>query len=425
MNDFFTLTFMDLLIYVPPFLLLEALFSGSELALLSADRIKLRSLEHSGNKGAKLAIKLLQHPERILSTTLFVTSICIICISILVTLTMIANFKDNGELLSILLTSTLVVIFGEFLPKSIYQRSADRLAPLVAYPVYAFYWLFFPITRALSSYTGFISKIISGAITSKPKGMRDELRSLLKISGTESELKSSERKMIRRIFEFKESEAKHALIPLVKVEAIEETEPVKDALERFIEHQHSRMAVYSERIDNIVGILEVSDLFAVTDLNATVKTKAKTANFVAESQNLIDVLFEMSKENWEMVVVVDEYGGATGILTFEDIVEEVVGEISDEHDSESSPIKVVSANEWLVDAQASIRQINDELSLDLAEGEYETLAGFLLYQFGRIPKARDELFFNTSRGALKFTIQKANTRRIETVFIEITETSKG
>lgn len=421
MGDFFTLTFKDLLIYIPPFLLLEGLFSGAELALLSADRIRLKRSEHQGSKSAKLALSLIEHPERILSTTLFVTSLCIICISILITLTMIGHFGNTGEFYSIILTSALVVVFGEFLPKSIYQRSADRLAPLVAYPIYMVYWLFFPITRALSSYTGFVSKMISGALNEKPKGLREELRSLLKITGSESELKSSERKMIKRIFEFKESEAKHALIPLVKVDAIEENETIRDALERFIEHQHSRMAVYSERIDNITGILDVADLFSVTDLNASVKTKARIANFVAESQSLIDVLFEMSKENWEMVVVVDEYGGATGILTFEDIVEEVVGEISDEHDAEQSPIKAMSIKEWLIDAQASIRQINDELGLDLTEGEYETLAGFLLYQFGRIPKPRDELFINTSRGALKFTVQKANTRRIESVLIEITD----
>lgn len=252
----------------------------------------------------------------------------------------------------------------------------------------------------------------------KKKNTREEIRSILSYTRRETELKSSEKRMIKRIFDFKDSQAKHALIPLVRVDAVEDTTTVEETLKIFVRHRHSRMPVYCERIDNIVGILEFSDLFAATDFQQPIRNYVSSAYYVPETQSLEDVIREMREEDNEMAIVVDEHGGAVGVLTFEDIVEEIVGEISDEYDTDSPPYKELSELSWLVLARMEIQQINDQLKLNIPQGDYETLSGFLLQQFGRIPDSRDELFFTTSAGNLKFTIRKATQRQIEAVLIE-------
>ncbi|MCM2324396.1 MAG: hemolysin family protein [Oligoflexia bacterium] len=421
------LTVWHLLAIIPPLLLLEGFFSGSEIALLSADKLALKRLARQNARGAKLALELASHPERIFSTTLLMTSLCVIGISSLMELYFLqlsAHYPflaRNSSVIAVLTISPLIVILGELVPKTVYQRNATSLARWVAYPVHWTFWGCYPLTRLLSAYTARLSRIVAPIqelITGKRKTTREEIRALLSYTRKETEIKTSEKQMIKRIFDFKNSEAKHALIPLVRVEAIEDTSSVREALERFERHRHSRMPVYSERIDNIMGILEATDLAGATDLSHPIRNYVTTPHYVAETQSLEDLLREMRSEDNEMAVVVDEHGGAVGVLTFEDIVEEIVGEISDEYDSDALPYKALSERKWLVQARMEIQQINDALKLELPHGDYETLSGFLLQQFGRIPETRDELFFNTGAGSYKFTIRNATQRHIESVLVE-------
>ena len=416
-----TLSIWVLITLVPPLLLLEGFFSGSEIALLSADKLSLKKKAKHGSKGAHRALELAGHPERILSTTLLMTSLCVVSISALIALYMIQEFT-HGELIAVALSSPLIVIFGELIPKTIYQRHATELAPWVARPVHWTFFGLYPLTRLLSLYTHRLSKIIAPIeelIGGKRKTTREDLRSLLSYNKRESEIKPSEKKMIKRILDFKDSEAKHALIPLVRVEAIEESATVLEALERFEEHRHSRMPVYAERVDNIIGVLETMDLLSATDLQQPIRHYISSAQYVAETQALDDLLLQMRTDDNELVVVVDEHGGAVGILTFEDIVEEIVGEINDEYDTDFTLFKEASKTSWLVQTRMELQQVNEQLHLELPEGEYETLSGFLLQQFGRIPETKDELYFHTPAGELRFTIRKATERHIETVLIEI------
>lgn len=411
----------NLMILVPPLLLLEGLFSGAEIALLSADRLLLKKQAKHGERGSQLALDLAHHPERVFSTTLMMTSLCVIATSSMIAIYFLQTQKAHAGLFAVLVTSPLVVLFGELIPKTIYQRNADRVAPWVAYPVHGAFWFFFPITRILASYTTRLSRIvgpIEELLSGHHKTTREQIQSLLSYSRSESEIKTSEKRMIKRIFDFRYTEAKHALIPLVQVDAIEDTANVQDALERFERHRHSRMPVFSSRVDNIIGILEVGDLLSATDLQQSIKLYITPAHYVSETQSLEDLLQEMRREDSEMVIVVDEHGGAVGVLTFEDIVEEIVGEIRDEFDPDSRAFKELSPNSWSLQARMEIKEINETLKLDLPEGDYETLSGFLLQQFGRIPEAGDELFFDTQGGSFRFTIKQATERHIETVLIQ-------
>jgi CBS domain containing-hemolysin-like protein len=410
-----------LLIFVPILLLIEGFFSGAEIALISADRIELKKKAKKNNKGAKKALELLRNPEKIFSVTLMMNTFCMISISVMIMIYCIAVLPEEAEFIAVLITSPLIVIFGELIPKTVYQQHADRLVPFLAYPISWTYWIFLPFSYVLSSYTGKLSRFVGPVeelVTGKKHNTREQIRSLLSYSKKETDIKSSTKKMIKRIFDFKDAEAKHALIPLVRVEAIENTATVKQALEKFERHRHSRMPVFQDRIDNIIGILETADLFGAADLAQDITRFITPACYAAETQSLDDLLIEMRREDNEMVVVVDEHGGAVGILTLEDIVEEIVGDIRDEYDTEASPFRELEPGKWVVQAKMEIQEINEKLKIDLPQGDYETLSGFLLLQFGRIPEPRNELFFNTSAGSFKFTVRNASERHIETVLIE-------
>ncbi|MBL7714778.1 MAG: HlyC/CorC family transporter [Bdellovibrionales bacterium] len=411
-----------MLTMIPILLLIEGFFSGAEIAILSADRIKLKAAARKGSGRSNLALELSARPERVLSATLLMTSVCIILISSLIALYFIEKSTPHAELWAVVITSPLIVIFGELIPKTLFQRYSTVMAPWAAYPVTIVYYLFFPITRLLSGYTNRLSRMlgpIEELIAGRKHTTRDELRLVLSFGKNESALKPSEKKMIKRIFDFKDTEAKHALIPLVKVEAIEEQSTIRQALDRFKTHRHSRMPVYSGRVDNITGVLDVSDLFGMVDLSQPIRTFIAPAHYVAETQSLEDVLLDMHRESDELVVIVDEYGGAVGILSLEDIVEEIVGEIQDEYDSEGAKYKELGPESWLIQSRMEISQINELLHLSMPEGDYETLGGFLLQQFGRIPGTRDELYFDTKAGSLKFTIRKATERQIDSVLVEL------
>lgn len=410
-----------LLLILPPLLMLEGLFSGSEIALLSADKNQLKSKAAKGSNAAELALSLAKNPERVLTSTLVMTALCVIAISGIITIyTKESGFK-NPDLAAVAISSPLVVFFGELIPKAIYRRYATILAPFVAYPVSLAYLLLYPITRVLSSYTYYLSKLLrplEELLTGKPPTARDELLSLLSYGKRESEITASERAMIKRIIDFKGTQAKHILVPLIRVEAIEERATVKDAIERFKIHRHSRIPVYSGRIDNIIGVLSIAELFLSQDSTQPIRNFISPARYVAETHLIDDLLPEMQKQKTEIVVVVDEYGGAIGILTFEDIVEEIVGEINDEHDDQLEEYRELGIDRWLLQARMEIAVINEKLKLELPEGDYETVGGFLLSQFSKLPEVGDELYFDTPAGSFKFSIRKANERQIQAITLE-------
>jgi putative hemolysin len=408
-------------VIVAALILIQAFFAGAEIALLSADRINLQSRAKSGSKIASRALQLIKEPERIFSTTLLVTSLCIVTSSVLIALWVIENFGSNSDLLAILITSPAIVLFGEVLPKTIFQLHSATVAPWVAPVIHATFYIFYPVTSILGRYTSRLSRAIDPLeelIVGKKRSTRDELRALVASSRSDSEISTSEKRLIRRILDFKGTEAQHALIPLVKVDAIELESSVFDALESFQKHRHSRMPVYSERVDNIVGILDVGDLFSAVDTDSPVRNFIRQPHYAPETQELEDLIREMRSKRSEMCVVVDEYGGAVGVLTVEDIVEEIVGEIRDEFDPEASSYREISEGRWWIPGKQEIIQLNEALHLDIPEGPYETIGGFLLQQFGRIPEPDDEIYYNTPQGQFRFIVQRASPRAIQAVILE-------
>ena len=400
---------------------IEALFSGAEIALLSADRLELQGKAKDGSRLAARDLKLVQAPERIFSTTLLITSLCIVTSSVLVALWVLERWGEHSDAIAVAITSPLIVILGEILPKTLFQLHAGRMAPIVAPIIDWTYYLFYPLTSLLGGYTSRLSRAIDPLeelVVGKRRSTREELRALVASTRRDSEITTSEKRLIRRILDFKGTEAQHALIPLVKVDAIEAEATVREALDQFQRHRHSRMPVYQERIDNIVGILDVADLFSATDLEAQVRSFIRQPHYAPESQELEELIREMRIKRSEMCIVVDEYGGAVGVLTVEDIVEEIVGEIRDEYDHETGGYREISEGRWWIPAKQEIVQLNEQLHLEIPEGPYETIGGFLLQQFGRIPEPDDEIHYDTPQGRFRFVVRSANARAIQAVILE-------
>ena len=402
-------------------LVVEGFFSGSELALLSADRLYLKKRGKQGDAGALLALKLLKSPERILSTTLIMTSSCVMAISVLLTLEFRAIDPEHGEWKAVAIGSLLVIVFGELIPKFLYRKFSNFIVPRIAKPILQVQKILSPLIHLTTLYTSQISRVM-GPIemlwSGRKQTPKDELQGLLTQDPEDTQIKTNEKALIKKILKFRDKIAKDGLLPLVQVDAIERQSSLYEAFEVFAKKKHSRLPVFDERIDNVIGILELNHIIRQTDLKQKIDRFIKPAIYVPENQKLELILNEMIDGNYQIAIVVDEFGGAIGILTREDIFEQIVGDIEDEDDPEKRLVRELGPNHWLVKARTPVAQMNEELKLEIPEGDYDTVGGFLLRQFSRIPDPGDELFFDTPESQLKITIRDATRRRIESVSIE-------
>ena len=397
-------------------LLLAAFSSGSEIALIAANTKKIRKAKHLSPQRIKITLKLLKNRERLLATTLCGTNLAVVTNSILMTSFFIALLGESGEFYAVLILSPLLLVFGEIIPKTIFQQRATAIAPWISYPVWLASYLFYPLAAFVTKATNCIF-YLSG--TKKPKETpfvtREELRLILKMSKRGSDLTTSEVTMIDRLFDFSRTVVKEAMIPLVEVTAVEDTTSVTEAIATIAQKGYSRLPIYHERIDNIIGIVNSFDLLDTQHEHQTITSLIRTIPYVPESKPIDELLIELQKQRTHLAIVVDEYGGTVGIITIEDILEEIVGEIQDEHDPDQRLYRKTGSNIYRINARMEIDQLRENLSLALPDGDFETLGGFLLEQFGHIPKPGETV---TYRNYI-FTITRADERSIGEVSVKI------
>ncbi len=310
-----------------------------------------------------------------------------------------------------------MLIFADSFPKVVGRTFAERFSLFAALPLWIFGQVFAPVLALLSLYTNKLSRIVGLGrqdTLSRRKRTREELHALLSEADSDSEIRLGHKRMIRRILEFSQQNVKKVMLPFVSVDAIEREATVQEAIDMFETLRHSRLPVYEERIDNIVGILHFPDVFKCRDPDhEKVSRYMRPALFVPEIQQLETLTNEMKEA--EMAIVVDEYGGAVGVVTREDVLEEIVGDISDEWDENALGVTEISPDSFLVHVNMGVNEINERLKISVPKGDYETLAGFLLQQFNRIPSTGDELYFAN----FKVKVHKANEKAIETVIITV------
>jgi len=389
-------------------LALQFFFAGSEIALVSCDKVKMRTLAEDGSRSAKMVLRAFDEIESFLGTTLIGINLALITSTVILTFYIHNKYGSGGGLYAVLILSPLIVIFGQVVPKSIFQKNRNTLILWVIYPLWVSSKILSPVLFFINAFT----KKLLDLIGTKQKTFitREELINVIEGDKTTPTYDYKER-IMKRIFKFSETTVDEIMIPLVQVSALDEERKVSDAVKLIKVTGHSRIPLYRERIDNITGILHSFYLLGASSED-TVKNYSKPPLYVPETKNVDKLFDEMKDGKAGMAVVVDEYGGAVGAITLDDILEEVVGEIEDEYDKGIKLWRKLENKSYLINPKIEIEMINDDLGVGIPESDdYETLSGFLLSKLGSIPKVGDKV----EHGSYRFIVTKASSRSVEEV----------
>jgi putative hemolysin len=404
------------------FLVLKGFFSGSELAMVNSDKIHLRHQARLGDPGAKLVLNLFRTPDVMLGTTLVGTNIATVTITTMGTLIFVHLLGDIGDLVSVLVFTPFLLIFGEIVPKSIFQQKADTIAVKIIYPLRFFSYLFYPVIFVFSRVARVAARLFGGA-TSGQSGFisKDELRVLIDLSETSSDSAATSKQRIRRIFRFADTTVGEVMTPLAEVVGFNETREMGEAVRRVWASGFNRLPVFRGNITNVTGVMTLStwDLLLPDIEQRAVEDFVKPALYLTPKQSLDQVLPLLRARADHMAIVVDEFGSAIGILSMEDIFEEVVGTVDSGYDFDTMKTRRVtieseSDDTHLISGRAPISELNDSLKLNLPVGEAHTLAGFLINRLRHIPEVGDTVL----EQGYRYTVTEADARSVTKVRVE-------
>jgi putative hemolysin len=392
--------------------LFEGFFSGSEIAIISVDKIKLRHLVSLGSKGAKQAQKMLHQPERFLGTTLVGTNISVVLASVLLTsvFSQIPQFSEKVEFYVALILTPVALLFGEIIPKSVFQQYADTLVPIIARPLHIAFKVFYPIVFLVSNITNALLRMLGvEKVTQRHSFTREELKFLVQTDPQANVDEQQRQEMMRRVFEFGDTTVEEILVPLVEVTALEKGTSIAEAVQTIQKSGFSRLPIYEERVDQIIGVVHAFDLLRAAAEDTLIDAFIRKAYYVPKMMQLVELVQNMQHHRTQIAIVVDEYGGSLGVVTLEDCLEEIVGDIDDEFDElDGEMYQKLPDGSFRINARMEIDEINESLHLHLPEGGFETLGGFLLSEFHHIPIVGETLKYH----GLHFQIEETTARSI-------------
>jgi len=372
-------------------LLLSAFFSGSETAFFSLSRIYLKKLENKNTAQSRRILSLLGKPRQLLVTILFGNTFVNMGISSLSTLIAIGIADRNNWNLSsvvtlqVIITTSVVLIFGEILPKLIALATATGFANLASLPLQLISYVLHPLVWLVDRFSMLLSKKQLEDKHLSSKFTTEEFHNLIQSESSHNSLEEHEKKILVGLFRFREAELTEIYTPRVKITAIEEKQSLEELRDLILATGYSRIPVYRETIDDIIGIVYVKDLLMYPEKNSITEFM-RPAWFVTENMKVQSLLNQFKIKKMQLAVVVDEYGGTSGIISLEDILEEIVGEIHDEHDHEEMPELLRKEDgSYILSGSVNIRQLNQEFSIDIDPEEYDNLAEYLLSQFNHVP----------------------------------------
>ena len=407
---------MDVFIIVI-LLILSALFSGSETALSSVNKVRLRSYADDGNKRAKMAIKLTDNFDKTLTTILIGNNVVNLASTTVATVMISVRFGAKYVAASTAVMTILVIIFGEIIPKNIASEFSETVSMAIAYPLYWLLVILTPLVWLLIGLKNIVIKLCGGS-KDQPTMTEEELKYIIDEIEDEGVLDESESDLVKSALEFSDITISEILIPRVNISAVEIDDDPDSIKDVFITSHFSRLPVYEKTIDSIVGIIHEKNFFDMY-LNGRrdIREIIQKPLYIFERTTISDIMKEMQKTKSHMAVVVDQYGGTQGIVTMEDIIEELVGEIYDETDEEDTSFVTVGENEYEVSADLSIRDFLDRIELDPDEIETDcnSIGGLVMENLDRIPEPGEEV----DCGRLHVKVVSVDEQRIERVRISV------
>ncbi len=395
-------------------LALSAFFSSSETAFIGLGKLRRAKLAESGKPRAMTVKHLLEYPDRLLVTILIGNNVVNVAAAAIATSLAIEVFGNTGIGIATGVMTFLILIFGEIAPKAYASKNTERLALSFAPIIRFLEWVLYPVVVALSHIMDALFRAFGSDATIQHAIFRsdEDFKALIAVGSEEGIIEEDEREMIHSVIEFGDTIAKEVMVPRMDVVSIEDSSTIKDVLEVATESNFSRIPVYRESMDNIVGILYVKDLLKHLkdgEGNKMVSDIMREAYYVPDTKKLDDLLHELQDRRIHMVIVLDEYGGTAGIVTIEDLLEEIVGEIYDEYDSQAAPVKIVGDNAAIVDARTHIDDVNEELCIGLHEEEsFETIGGLVISRLGRTARVGDVVEEN----GVRIVVEKVARNRI-------------
>lgn len=407
------------IIIVAIFFIGSAFFSGIEIGLISLDkhRIKHDALK---NKSKLRLYNFITNPDKVLGTTLIGNNISLIIVSSVFTAYMVKN-EILSEMVATLILSAILLIFAEILPKILIRNTCNVTIPRFFFIIRFFAFLFHPLIWIFSKMNNAFFKLFKiDKNNNSHLFTKDDLFYLLGEAEKDGEVKKDEHDLIEEVLDFRDLTVKNIMIPRTNIVGIKSDTSIQDVIDLVKEVGFTRFPVYSTDIDHIEGMLVIHDLLEVEDLSLPAGNFIRDTYFVPEIMKATTLLKKMQMNKTPIAVVVDEYGGTAGIISVEDLLEELVGEIEDEYDAQENDISKVNDTTYLVNGEVEIERLIDDYNIDLDEGDFETLAGMLIEKFERIPRYNEKLVIKN----YEFTIKQVTARKIEKVMIKILPKSK-
>jgi len=397
-------------------LLVSAFFSSSETAFFSIQKVRLEHLLNNHTKGAGLVARLINQPAKLLSVILLGNNFVNVAAAALATALAIKYWPDQGILIATISITIIILIFCESIPKTTATLHAERLSLVFARPLELLSWVFTPFVIALSWMASGVSKLLGGTPVPRSLGTEEEIRNMISVGHKEGTVEEAEAKMLHKVFDFGDRPVYEVMVPRPEVVSIEKGSKIADFYALYQQSPLSRFPVFQENMDNVVGILSIKDVLmaqakGTIDNDSVIDDLFRPAYLTPETKRINELFAEMQDKNYQMCVVIDEFGGTAGIVSLSRLVEEIVGPVGDELAAAEKDYEIINEYTFQVDGGMRIEEANEEMGLDLPEGDYETVAGFMLSLIGQIPEPNEQLRYKD----LKIVVTEMRGPKIEKI----------